>query len=470
MKNHENCRCNRRSFLKGSGLMLAGASLTTYLPAELVNMAMASTTGKRILFWNLFGGCDVMNTVIPHGDPDYNATNRPTLFIAPPSADPNSGINLNGFASLHPAMSKLMPLFNSGDLAIVHRLGYQSMSLSHFDGYKIWNGGDPAHKSIADGWLYRYIETQGLSDTAALPVLTINGATPGLVNGAERFVNIANVDNFDYLQPDPNPRQKFRQYWRQVFSANQGLDPFKPVLSQTGVRLLDVTEQFRLWDHTNWNPKDPNTGQYLFPVSAATDSPGFGINAWGFFKNLKVAALSLLESDGRGNGTRIAGLEMGGFDTHDTQGTLTGAHPDLLRWIAYGMNSLYIVFRAAETYDSGTARSYPAIWDDLVIVTWSEFGRTSRENGSVGTDHGQATFSLVAGGGVNGGVYNCDASTWEPGAMFAIDGHYLSHRSDFRALFWETLRDHMGASPSAADTVFPGYSSAGLSELNLFTV
>lgn len=469
MKGHENCTCNRRSFLKGSGLTLAGVGLSTFLPSSLVDFAMAagdSLTGKRLLFLYMGGGCDVINTVIPHGDPNYNTTTRPSLYIPTPG-QPGGGINLNGFASFHPSLAKLMDCYNAGDLAVVHRLGYPTMSLSHFDGYKIWNGGDPTSTAITNGWLYRYAEANAIN-SGALPVITVNGATPGLINGQDRYVNIANVDNFDYIHAE-TVRAKFRNYWRDVYTKANGLEPFRPVLSQTGVKLIDVTQQYKLWDQANWNPKDPNSGAYLFPVDAATDTPGFGFNAYGFFKNLRVCALSLLESDGRANNTRLAGMEMGGFDTHDGQGTTAGAHPDLLKWVAWGINSLRIVFSGAATYNPGQQRNYTAIWDDVAVVTFSEFGRTSRENGSLGTDHGQATFSLVAGGTVNGGVYNCDAATWESGAMFSVDGQYLSHRSDYRALFWELLRDHMGANPSSSDTVFPGYSSAGLTELNLFT-
>ena len=462
---HELC-CNRRTFLRGAGLTLAGVSLGTFLPPAFVQYALAGgTVGKRLLFLYLGGGCDVMNTIIPHGDPDYNATNRPTLYIPPAGA-----INLNGFASFHPKLQDAMSVFNAGDLAVVHRVGYPTMSLSHFDGYKIWNGGDPAHVQIGEGWLYRYVVSNAVDQGARLPVLTANGATPQLVVGKESFVNVANPDNFDYILGPP-VRDKFRARWGEWFGRLGGLEPFRPLLADTGIKLLDVTDEYKSWDQANWNPKDPNNGWSLFPVDDATNPtlPGnvkkFGTDAYGFFKNLKVCALSLLESDDmNGNGTRVAGMEMGGFDTHDGQGQLTGAHPNLLSWIAYGLKSLRTVFSGA----ANDPRNYPAIWDDTAVVTFSEFGRTSRENGSAGTDHGQGTFSLVAGGGVNGGVYNCDGSTWEPGAMFAVDGFYLAHRTDFRALFWEVLRDHMGADPATADVVFPGYSGAGLAELNLF--
>ena len=106
------------------------------------------------------------------------------------------------------------------------------------------------------------------------------------------------------------------------------------------------------------------------------------------------------------------------------------------------------------------------------MTTLSEFGRTTKENGSEGTDHAKASCLLMAGGTVSGGVYNCDAGSWPAGTMFGIQGRYLAEATDFRAVFWEMLRDHMQADPGSRETVFPGYGAAGLpgQELGLITV
>ena len=95
------------------------------------------------------------------------------------------------------------------------------------------------------------------------------------------------------------------------------------------------------------------------------------------------------------------------------------------------------------------------------MASLSEFGRTTEQNGSLGTDHAAASCMFLGGGGVNGGVYNCDSSTWPAGVMFGVEDRYLLERTDYRAVFWEILRDHMGAGGSA-DAVFPGYTAAGL--------
>ena len=117
-------------------------------------------------------------------------------------------------------------------------------------------------------------------------------------------------------------------------------------------------------------------------------------------------------------------------------------------------------------------RNYPAIWDKTAVVTMSEFGRTTEENGSAGTDHAVASCMFAAGGAINGGVYNCDSSTWPAGVMFGVNDRYLLQNTDYRSVFWEILRDHMAANPATVDAVFPSYTALGLGaqELGLVAV
>ena len=242
-----------------------------------------------------------------------------------------------------------------------------------------------------------------------------------------------------------------------VYEGLIGLETYRPVLSQTGVKLADTIDEYASWDQANWNPLDPNTGWSLFPVSVATNQAGFNVTSYGFFESLKVATLSLLESTGTNNNTRIAGTQLNGFDTHNNQGQMVGAQAELLSWLAYG-------FKSVRTVLSGAAidpRGYASIWDDTLVVTMSEFGRTTIENGSAGTDHAAGGVMFAMGGTVNGGVYNCDSGSWPNGVMFGVQGRYLQEQTDYRSVFWEILRDHMGAQAGSADTVFPAYTAGG---------
>ena len=466
MQHSSACSCSRRTFLRGSGLTLAGFGLTSLFPVPLIRQAMAGTANdRRLLFIFLRGGNDAVNAVIPYGDSDYNLTNRPTLFI--PQA---SSIDLNGFAALHPALGDLMEPFNAGDLAIIHRAGYQNNSRSHFDGQRIWENGDPTQPQLFEGWLYRYIVENAAAAGADLPALTIQPTAPVILNGDEKFVNIANPDNFDY-NVGPPLSTKFGAAWRGVYNDLVGLEPYRPVLSQTGVKLVDTIDEYASWDQQNWNPTDPVSGWHLFPVSFDTNpedpmNPGqrlFSAASYDFFRSLKVAVLSLLESEGTTNGTRIAGTQLTGWDTHNGQGQLNGQSATLLSWLGYGLRSIRVALSGAATNEP---RAYPNIWNKTLAMTMSEFGRTTLENGSGGTDHAAAGCLFVEGGSVNGGVYNCDPGTWPPGVLFGVNERYLLERTDYRAVFWEILRDHMGAT-STPDAVFPDYTSLGLASQEL---
>ena len=391
------CSCSRRSFLRGSGLTLTGFGISSLFPTPFIEHAMASApTGRRLLFIFLRGGNDGINAVIPHGDPDYSLAIRPTLYVPD-----TTSIDLNGWAHLHPKLSDLMDIFNDDELAVIHRVGYANNSRSHFDGQRIWENGDPTQTQLFEGWLYRYVRDHAVSAGLQLPVLSVQDAPPILLRGDEKFVNIANPSSFEYNIAEPL-RTKYEGEWREHYSALLGLEQYRPVLSQTGVKLMDILDTYSTWDEASWNPTDPISGDSLFPVDDLTNpddpsGPGgkkFSPQSYEFFHALKICALSLLESDAGCNGTRITGTELGGWDTHNSQGGEAGVQAERLHWLGYGMRSLKIVL-------SGTAtdpRNYPPIWDSTVVATLSEFGRTTDENGSQGTDHGAASCQFVAGG------------------------------------------------------------------------
>lgn len=454
------CYHSRRSFLRGSGLALTGFGLGSVLPSPFIEYALAGplATNKRLLFIFLRGGNDGLNTLIPHGSPDYNATARPTLFI--PSA---SALSLgNGFASLHPALSDLHSLHQAGVLASIHRVGYPSMSRSHFDGQRIWENGDPARPTLFEGWLYRYILEHGLESSGLLPVLTSQTAAPIIVRGTNSFLNVADPDNFDHRHAPPKS-DKYQALWRATYGSPSGTAAYRQRASTSGLRLLDSLDEVQTWDQANWHPRDPNTGNYLFPVTPEQDPGGLGGSE--FFRKLKTSVLALLESaNDPMNGTRISGTELGAFDTHETQGTTAGIHAEQLRVLGYGIRSAWIALSGA----ANDPRNYPSIWNDTVIITLSEFGRTTQENSSGGTDHGSANAVFVAGGQINAGVYNCDSTTFPPGVVNqGPEGRDLLYRTDYRAIMWEILRDHMGADPAKLEAIFPGYAAANLTELGV---
>ena len=174
-----------------------------------------------------------------------------------------------------------------------------------------------------------------------------------------------------------------------------------------------------------------------------------------FFANVRDALQILLASD-----CTLAGVELPGFDHHVAQGSLGGDHAARLSVVAHALRSL-----RREAQQAGA-------WNQVVVLVVSEFGRTSRENGSGGTDHGRAGVALLAGGSVLGGVHHCDPVSWPAGATLFSDGNkYIAHRTDYRALYAEVLRHHLQIADADLDQVIPGFlqlAGAEFQELGLF--
>jgi uncharacterized protein (DUF1501 family) len=218
-------------------------------------------------------------------------------------------------------------------------------------------------------------------------------------------------------------------------------------------------------------------GKHLFPINAASDEKGLGGGAYGFFGNIKSAAQVLSSTD-----AVIAGTEIGGFDTHTAQVTVgsphLGGHANLQRRLGWAFYALWKFF-------SNPAYSPNVRWEDVVVLTMSEFGRTSAENGSVGTDHAEASVMYVAGGGIKGGVYGCDTNpvpfvgtNWTPcslvsgvaqkdGSLFAANNNvgYLKRAIDYRSVIGEIIRDHLGATQAQLSRIIPAYANESVEHL-----
>jgi hypothetical protein len=214
---------------------------------------------------------------------------------------------------------------------------------------------------------------------------------------------------------------------------------------------------------------DGDTAPYnLFPNSNATNG-GYALHgnnaqkyvvstgSYGFFNNLKSAAIVLNKTD-----AIIAGTEFGGFDTHSNQGNVTGSHANLQRSIGWAVYALKKYF---------TKYADKATWNDLTVITLSEFGRTTVENSDAGTDHAEAGVMFVAGGGVKGynkgnpsGVFGAspnDTVPWAPGedgSMFGASKRYLKRAVDYRSVLGKIIRDHLGASQEQLNRIIPGYA------------
>jgi uncharacterized protein (DUF1501 family) len=532
---------NRRSFLSTAGKAGIAAALASITDIPFVlKHALAEGTigqGKKVLFIWLRGANDALNSVIPIMDPSYvsltpgasygTSTIRPTLVIPPDQATtydaagacdfPQAGgastygsypyaIRLgNGFAALHPSLKFLAPVYNAGDLALIHRVGYPRQSRSHFDSQNYWENGSPNNNLVKDGIFYRAIIESGLAGNGVTGV-SIQSSLPLILRGSgAAMTNLTDPLRYNLLSiPSPTGDPK-----SDAAIAAGNASPFAPKLSRdllysqyanlqstlnafANINFTEGGNTFRddvVTDGDSSWATAHNGGYYLFPTSndknggwrrtpgGATDGNKYVVNPnhQGFFYNLKAAALVLAQTS-----AIIAGTEIGGFDTHQTQGQLTGSHPDLQRaigWALYGLRKFFM------RYGKGGSDELPGAtvsWNDVVVVTLTEFGRTTVENSDRGTDHAEAGVMFVAGGAVRGlgkgnasGVFNChpsfDPYPWVPGpanqggstdgTMFGVSDRYLKRNTDFRSVLGEIIRKHLGATQSQLNRIIPGYAN-----------
>lgn len=457
----------RRKFLTRSVQTACAAVASAHMGIpSILKRAMAANSlksgNKKLLFIFLRGGNDAINTIVPWADDAYNTENRPSLHIPAPDRlatasgrmpdrpDLQSAIDVgNGFAGVHPGLADIAPVFNDGQLALIHRVGYPKQSRSHFDSQRYWENGIPRDKTTGSGIFYRTVVNTGMHEGRQFPAVSVQKNTPLLLRGQLPLTtNLSDYRSYDMVGVTRNGADRAKLL--STITAGHSI-PYpeksnRNLLFSTGRALNNSIEALKSIGLEKNDFFDTDGTTHLFPVNAGSNQKGFENRAYGFFNDLKVAAQILAHTD-----AVVAGTRLGGFDTHNSQGALTGGHPARMQWIGWTMHALRKFFSDVS----------PALWDDLVVVTLSEFGRTSKENGNQGTDHAEAGAMFVAGGKVKGGVYQCDNETWPTGpkgAMFQVNGRYLRRSVDYRSVLGEIIRDHLGASTEQLRTIIPGYS------------
>lgn len=494
----------RRSFFKAGAqaTLAAGLASMVNIP-HFLQRALAEgnigLSGKKLLFIFLRGGNDGINNIIPIQDPSY-AANRLQIGIPKDPAllydaatgqcdDPGAlqpfALRLgNGFAALNPNLYDLAPLFNTGRLALLHRVAYRSQSRSHFDSERYWekgSDGTAAQRLVNDGMFYRTMAESGWNQNHALSGVSFQNNLPFSLRGQQPMTNLSSVNRYNILGVSGTTSVTNRvtvaadrsKILNAIDAANGRPYPTKDnreLVTGLGNSFRDTLEIFQDESFTTNDFLDANGSTHLFPIDDASNQAGVvDRNAYGFFQNVKAAAQVLANTD-----AIIAGTEMGGFDTHTGQVTAgsphLGGHGRLLKRIGW---AFYALSKFFQTY-SPTVR-----WEDVVVVTMSEFGRTSAENASMGTDHAEASVMYVGGGAVNGGVYGCSTAPmngvpqWEPGtgikngSMFQANASvgYLRRAFDFRSIIGEIIRDHLGATQPQLNRIISGYASEATEHL-----
>ncbi|HKQ91980.1 MAG TPA: DUF1501 domain-containing protein [Blastocatellia bacterium] len=411
---------NRRFFMKSGGVALASIGVATTSPSFLARaLAQTSEKGRRKILIAIFqrGAMDGLNAVVPYAEQDYYnlrssiAVPRPGAGGAQPNQAP--AIDLDGFFALHPALAPFKPIYDSGQLAIIHASGSPDNTRSHFDAQDYMESATPGVKSTADGWLNRYLQSNGAADSSPFRGVAMGPTLPRVMQGKASAIAMNNINDFTIRAGGGETGQAVQGGFEAMYSQT-----VNDALRGAGKETFDAMKLL----------KRVNPAQYKQSPDAVYPRGAFG-------DRLRQVA-QLIKSD---IGLEIAFTDIGGWDTHANQGSSQGQLAARLTEFAQGLSALHTDVKERA--------------DDVVILTMTEFGRTARENGNRGTDHGHASVMFALGGSVKGGrVYG----KW-PGLKShqLYEGRDLAITTDFRDVFAELAKKHLGATDLNA--IFPGY-------------
>ena len=408
----------RRQFLQ-NGLTFVGLGLA--MPTFLMRTAQAAGPsdaplpsipgGKILVVIEMSGGNDGLNTAIPYTDLGY-AKARPVIGI--PASDV---VKIGPAVGLHPNMRALKPLYDKGQLAVITGVGYPNPNRSHFQSMDVWQTGNPqVDVRERTGWLARYFDKEGHFGGNPLSGVTLGSALPLAMfsDGVPASVIGGGGQDFGFQSQAPDKKQQMetlRALYAQGTVAGSNAEFVRNVGSEAYSSSLEMKRAFKDYD-----VKAAQAAKY--PQSGLANG---------------LQTISKLITGGVG--TRVYYLGMGGFDTHANQ---PRSHANLLGELADGLAAFY-----ADLSAQGRA-------NDVITMTFSEFGRRVKENGSAGTDHGAASVMFLAGGTVKGGVYG------EYPSLTNLDDGDLRMHTDFRSVY-ATLLDKWLQTPSSPvlDGSFP---------------
>lgn len=419
---------SRKAFLKAGGLSLFGIGIGG-IPAFMAQAAELIEAPKlfkrKKILVSIFqrGAMDGLMAVSPFEDPFLKAA-RPGLFISPSKiASNNPLIDLDGRFGLHPSMRAFERFFREKRLAIVHGIGSPNNTRSHFDAQDYMESGTPFNKGTSSGWLNRAVGLMG-HEATPFQAVSLTNSMPRSFYGKNPCLSIANLQDFNIqLRANQMNANKVSQSFEELYDqTSSGL------LKTTGRESFDALKMMKSVDVKNYKPSN----NAVYPNSPLGNS-------------LKQIA-QLIKMD---VGLELAFAESGGWDTHFNQGAENGI-------FSRNVNDLSMSIMAFWT-------DLEQFQDDLTVMTMTEFGRTVKQNGTGGTDHGRASCNFILGNDVNGGLIH---GKMAPLAIENLeDGRDLAVTTDFRTVFSEVAEKHLLIS-NKNQVLFPGFEGKGIGVMN----
>jgi uncharacterized protein (DUF1501 family) len=394
--------------MKGGALALVGTSV---IPAFLERSVMAEVTTaaankKKLVVLFQRGAADGLNIVVPYQEKNYYAM-RPSIAIQQKDV-----IDLNGFFGLHPAMAAFKPLYDQGHLAIIHAAGSTDTTRSHFDAQDYMESGTPGVKATQDGWLNRALQNEQVTGKqSAFRAVALGTQVPRTLQGKLPAIAVNNLADFSVAGKGPQTSPISNAFQAMYDESSDSM------LHGTGQETFEAVRMLKSADPAKYQPAN----------GAVYPNTPFG-------NSLKQVA-QLMKAN---LGVEAAFSDIGGWDTHQNQGNVNGQLANRLKEFSESI--------AAFWKDLGTHA------ESITLVTMSEFGRTARQNGTGGTDHGHANVMFVLGGQVKGGkVYG----RWPGLANEQLnEGRDLVVTTDFRKVLGEAAYKTLGS--RNLEAVFPG--------------
>ena len=398
----------RRNFIKTAGLALGGMLIPVGMNSWVARGFAQTTNRNRLVVIFLRGAIDGLNIVIPHQEANYYQA-RPTIAIPYPG-EAKGAIDLDGFFGLHPALKDLIPFWQQGNLAFIHSSGLSTVTRSHFDAQDYMESGTPGVKKTADGWMNRLLAQ--LPQERPTQALNVGRTTPRILKGMMPVANLNPGRNSAGTIPIDLP--KVNHAFSSLYAGNDALSKAYQAGNQAReIILTELNQEMR---------------------SASGNAPL--VNN---FVDDAAEVAKLMVGDAK---TQLAFMAIGGWDTHINESRILNHS---LPSLGEGLATL--------------ATKLDSIFADTVVMVISEFGRTVRENGNSGTDHGRGNAIWLLGGAIRGGrVY----ANWKGLSESELEeGRDLPVTTDFREVIASVLQQHLAISPSGLAAIFPGYELVG---------
>ena len=396
----------RRKLLTIASLATTGMLLPIGFNSWVARGIDSANNRRRLVVVFLRGGMDGLNVLVPHQEADYYKV-RPTIAVPYPDRE-NGAIDLDGFFGLHPKLKALLPLWKEKKLAFIHASGLPMVERSHFEAQDYIESGTPGIKSTSDGWMNRLLAE--FSQNRSTQALNVGVTTPYILRGKMEVANLKPGKNS--TAPIPTDRPQVDRAFGNLYSGEDLLSKaYQDGRKAREIILKDLTQEMM---SANRTAKDANA----FVDDAA-----------------EVARLMVGDAQ-----TQLAFMAIGGWDTHiNPNNTFNRLLPPL----AEGLVTL--------------AKGLEPIFSDTAIVVISEFGRTVKENGNQGTDHGYGNVMFLLGGAIKGKKIYTEWSGLDSSALY--ENRDLPVTTDFREPLSIILKQHLDISDSSLNRVFPNFKT-----------